>query len=109
MDIVGFIGLSLALGALALLGWHAWRLIRRGHCDHRWVLEEAHHAALFLALVLGANSLGRFLTVGLTSETAFWLTAAALFVPAPYLLYASGRVAGMWQRSRETIGQYLAD
>ena len=88
------------LAGLAYGGWKVWQLGRRGWKDHLWIWDDANRAAIFLAVIMGAQVVGRWVWYGMSDEVVFFLIGGAILGPIPYIAYTIGRLLGMRDRAR---------
>ncbi|WP_143738082.1 hypothetical protein [Erythrobacter donghaensis] len=94
------LGLALMLAGLVYCGWKVWQMGWRGWKDHLWIWDDANRAARFLAIIMGAQAVGRWVWYGMKDEVIFFLIGGAILVPIPYIAYTIGRLLGMRDRAR---------
>lgn len=94
------LGLVLMLGSLAYGGWKVWQLGRRGWKDHLWIWDDANRAARFIAVIMGAQVVARWVWNGMNDLIVFYLAVGAILVLIPYIAYTFGRLLGMRDRAR---------
>lgn len=94
-------GIAIAVACFGLMVWKAAQYVRRGWKDHLWIWSDAHRAARSGAMITGFLAVANLVRHGIGLE--FWaaIGAAAIFITAPYIAYAIGRLSGIWHRSRQ--------
>ncbi|HSJ77367.1 MAG TPA: hypothetical protein VK913_01420, partial [Erythrobacter sp.] len=93
-------GLALMLAGLAYGGLKVWQMGRRGWKDHLWIWEDANRAARFIAIIMGAQAVGRWAWYGMNDLVVTFLVVGAILVPVPYIAYTIGRLLGIRDRTR---------
>ena len=88
------------LAVLAYCGWRIWKMGRRGFRDHLWIWDDANRAARFIAIIMGAQAVGRWAGYGMNDIVVAFLVVGAILVPIPYIAYITGRLVGMRDRAR---------
>jgi hypothetical protein len=73
---------------------------QRGWKDHLWIWDDAHRGARFIAIIMGAQAVGRWAGYGMNDIVVVFLVAGAILVPIPYIAYITGRLLGMRDRAR---------
>lgn len=100
---VGLLGLLASVIVLAwLIGHHA----RRGWKDQRWIWDEANSRALLFLLLFAVMIAGEVSRFGLTDKVAYFVWTGLGFVALPYIAYITGRLLGIWHRSRDSSRLY---
>jgi hypothetical protein len=98
LPIFGLIFLAVSLVFIALLaGQHA----KRGWKDHRWIWGEANDKALLFGLAFATLAGGHWLSGSPRTEVVIFGWIGLGFVALPYIAYITGRLLGMWHRSRQ--------
>jgi hypothetical protein len=95
------LGVAFALFCLGLLVWKTVKYVRRGWKDHRWIWDDAHRAARLVAFVMACKIGVDAVRYGFDFRVWVTLWVALVFVIGPYVAYTTGRLLGIWHRSRQ--------
>lgn len=89
------------LAALGFLGWKLAQYFRRGWKDHVWIWQEANRAAIFVAFIIGFQTVSYAIRDGIDDKVVYYALMTVTGVAMPYLAYIAGRLLGMWHRARQ--------
>lgn len=95
------LAIAFVLICLGLVAWKTATYVRRGWKDHRWLWDDAHRAARFVAFVMACKLGIDAVRYGFDFRVGVTLSVALVCMTGPYVAYITGRLFGMWHRSRQ--------